>query len=67
MPRSKPSIGSARMLPSGVIEMQLRAQGSGSIGDSVLVYKPSHPSYTEIVDHLGGLEPGEEKPVPPFE
>lgn len=61
------SIGAATMRPDGAIEMQLRAEGSGgTIGDALFVYPPDHPQYGEIIAHLGGLRPGETKPVPPW-
>jgi hypothetical protein len=60
------SIGSASMLPDGTIQLMLRAEGNGAIGDALLIYEPSHPQYQSIRDHLGGLQPGESKPVPPF-
>jgi hypothetical protein len=61
------SIGSAKMKDDGTIVLQLRAEGPGGmIGDSLVVYKPDDPKYGEILEHLGGLEPGEEKPVPPW-
>lgn len=30
------------------------------------VYPPSHPSYRRILEHLGGLKPGESTLVPPW-
>ncbi len=61
------SIGSAEMLPDGTIVMNLRATGPGpAIGDAQLRYPPSHKDYAKILAHLGGLKPGESKPVPPF-
>jgi hypothetical protein len=61
------SIGSATMQPDGTIELMLRAQGAGGmLGDALLRYPPTHPQYQTILNHLGGLKPGEAKPVPPF-
>ena len=37
-----------------------------NIGDAVFVYKPGDPMYEKIKEHLGGIKPGEEKPVPPW-
>jgi hypothetical protein len=42
------------------------AKGDGAVGDAVLVYSPTDPQYEEIKKHVGGLKPGEEKPVPPW-
>jgi hypothetical protein len=62
------SIGSARMKPDGTIVLQLRATdpASGAIGDAQFEYPPGHPHYEEVLKHIGGLKPGEEKPVPPW-
>ena len=61
------SIGSARMEADGTIVLQLRAESSsGAIGDVLFRYPPGHPDYQEILRHLGGLEKGQEKPVPPW-
>ena len=60
-------IGKASMWPDGTIQLQLRAEdGSGTMGDALLTYPKDHPKYEMILDHLGGLRPGEEKPVRPF-
>lgn len=60
-------IGSAQMKPDGTIILQLRAEdGSGRRGDAVLTYPASHPRYHYILDHLGGIKPGEDKEVPPW-
>lgn len=67
MPDQPESIGKAVMKDDGTILLQLRAEtDSGDIGQSLLVYPPDHPRYQSILNHLGGLEPGGEKPVPPF-
>jgi hypothetical protein len=61
------SIGSATMEKDGTIVLMLRATGPGpAVGDALLRYPPDHPKYREILSHLGGLKPGESKPVPPF-
>ena len=62
------SIGEARMLEDRTIVLDLRAESpAGAIGDGRLTYPPSHPDYHDILDHIGGLSPGEAKPVPPWE
>ena len=67
MPDQPKSIGKATMKPDGTILLQLRAEGeNGTIGDSLLVVSPNDPKHQGIVSHLGGIKPGEEKPVPPF-
>jgi hypothetical protein len=56
------------MLPDGTIVLDLRAGGGGGpVGDSRLTYPKTHPSYHEVLRHLGGLEPGETNPVPPWD
>jgi hypothetical protein len=63
----QPSIGSATMEENGTIVLQLRAEGpDGKVGDGLLRYAPTHPKYAEVLRHLGGLEKGETKPVPPW-
>jgi hypothetical protein len=64
---SETSIGVARMEPDGTIVLQLRAEGPGrSIGDALIRYPVGHQQYAEILKHLGGLEKGQSKPVPPW-
>ena len=61
------SIGVATMSAERVITLQLRATGDGGmVGDGLLTYAPGDPNYNEVLTHLGGLEPGESKPVPPW-
>ena len=61
------SIGVATMDANGAITLRLRAEGpDGLVGESLFVYPPSHEDYQYVLDHLGGLEPGQSKPVPPF-
>ena len=65
--QQQPSIGRATMDADGTIVLQLRAESSGgALGDALLRYPPSHPQYRSILDHLGGLRPGETKLVPPW-
>jgi hypothetical protein len=55
------------MRPDGTIVVQLRAEGpDGTIGDALFTYPPSHERYQKVLDHLGGLRPGESKQVPPW-
>lgn len=60
------SIGSATMEADGTIVLNLIATGGGITGHGVIEYHPDHPDYQMILDHLGGLKPGQTKPVPPF-
>jgi len=55
------------MLPDGTIELLLRAEGPGGMrGDAKFSYPPTHPQYQMVLTHVGGLEPGKPKPVPPW-
>ena len=70
-PRRTPqaSIGVARMLDDGTLVLDLRAtdaEGRGIRGDARFYYPKSHPRYEKVLRHLGGLAPGETKPVPPW-
>ena len=61
------SIGSATMQADGTIVLLLRAMdGTGMRGDARVTYPRGHAQYEKILAHLGGLKPGEEKPVPPW-
>ena len=60
------SIGVATMEDDGTIVLVLRAEGPNAVGDALLRYSKTDPKYDEILRHLGGLKPGESKPVPPF-
>lgn len=61
------SIGQASMKPDGTIVLQLRAEGpGGAVGDGLVTYPKSDPKYDSVLKHLGGLKPGQTKPVPPF-
>jgi hypothetical protein len=60
-------IGNAEMRDDGTIVLDLFATtDSGARGMSQLVYPPNHAQYSEILNHLGGLKPGEKKGVPPW-
>ncbi len=64
---AEPDIGVATMLPDGTIHMRLRAPlPGGGAGEGEFDYKPDSPDYRQILEHLGGLQPGETKPVKPW-
>lgn len=60
------SIGQAWLEPDGTLVLQLRAQTPGLLGDGCLRVSPREPRYQEYLAHLGGLVPGQVKPVPPW-
>ena len=65
--RAKPaSIGVATMTSTRIIILDLRAEIAGGVGESRLTYTPSDTQYKAILKHLGGLRPGQSKPVPPW-
>jgi hypothetical protein len=62
------NIGKATMTADGTIILVLRAEDPiAGIGHAQFSYPPSHPQYLDVLNHLGGLRPGEEKLVPPWE
>ena len=44
------------------VELDVREGGEGRFR-----YAPDHPRYQAVLRHLGGLRPGETKPVPPWD
>jgi hypothetical protein len=61
------SIGMATMTDDGTIVLDLRAEGEkGERGIAQFRYPTSHPQYQDILKHIGGIKPGENKPVPPW-
>lgn len=60
-------IGMASMDENRNVILDLRAtDGAGAVGVGRLVYGPAHAQYEMLLEHVGGLEPGEQKPVTPF-
>ena len=60
------SVGRAKMSVDGTITLQLRSLWPDPIAESQLVYPPDDPQYDEVKHHIGGIKPGESKPVPPW-
>ena len=60
------SIGTAEMANDGTITLHLRSLWPDPIAEGELVYAPDDPQYDEIKQHLGGIAPGDKKPVPPL-
>jgi hypothetical protein len=61
--RGQGIIGTAVMGEDGTITLNIRST-SGAM--TVLAYKKDDPQYRRIYSHLGGIRPGEHKPVPAF-
>ncbi|HUC52372.1 MAG TPA: hypothetical protein VMA30_23520 [Xanthobacteraceae bacterium] len=60
------SIGVADMAADGTITLHLKSLWPDAHEDSDLNYAPDDPQYGDIKKHLGGIEPGQSKPIPPF-
>lgn len=60
------SIGTATMDAAGTITLRLHSLSPNPIAEGELRYPPDDPQYSEIKNHLGGIAPGEQKPVPPW-
>jgi hypothetical protein len=58
-------IGTATAQPDGTLELRLIAKADdGMHGEAMIVVSPTEERYARIVDHLGGIQPGQTKPVP---
>jgi hypothetical protein len=60
------SIGVANMSADGTITLHLKSLWPDPHEDSDLSYAPDDPQYDDIKKHLGGITPGQSKPIPPF-
>lgn len=59
-------IGEATMLDDGTLVLDLTAVTGATRGHTRLTYPPGDPRALDVLRHLGGLKPGERKPVPPW-
>ena len=60
--RGPGSIGTALMAADGTITLNF----TGPIMRGVVAYHRGDPQYTRMLSHVGGLQPGQKKPIPPF-
>lgn len=60
------SIGTAQMSNDGTITLHLRSLWPNPIAEGELTFAPDDPQYDDIKQHLGGIAPGDEKPVKPW-
>jgi len=60
------NVGMAEMASDGTITLHLRTEGKPDLGDGLLVYREDDPNYKKILNHLGGMRPGEIKYVKPW-
>jgi hypothetical protein len=65
-PASDPSVGVARMLENGTILIGVRGPAVDGPLQAVLMIEPGDTNYQQIIDHVGGLKPGETKSIPPW-
>ena len=64
-PAAGKAIGVATMLPNGIILVGVSGPDSER-ARAVLMVEPGDTNYQAIIDHVGGLKPGETKPIPPW-
>jgi hypothetical protein len=60
-------IGVAWMTEDRSVHLRLRVDHDDSFGHSLLVFAPGDKEYQSVLDHLGGLKPGDYKSVPAWE
>ncbi len=66
--KTKPSyIGEAWLEKDGRITLHLSSDADGNHVNAMFSYETDDKDYQKILKHLGGLKPGETKPVKPFE
>ncbi len=65
-PAPAPSVGVATMLENGTILIGVRGPAPDSPLQAVLMIEPGDTNYQQIIDHVGGLKPGETKSIPPW-
>jgi hypothetical protein len=61
--RASGTMGNAFMGMDGTVTLTLTAQDGTQIA---LAYRKNDPNYARILSHIGGIHPGEHKPVPAF-
>jgi hypothetical protein len=60
------SVGTAKMSADGIVALRLRSLWYPPISEHRFLYAPGDPQYDAIKRHIGGIEPGQSKPVPPL-
>lgn len=61
--RGSGTIGNAVMGADGTITLSIQGR-DGRMG--VFAYRKGEPQYARILSHIGGIRPGQHKPVPSF-
>ena len=68
--RAPTSVGVAKLHEDETLEVLLRASDENAkekrLGDAMFFYKKDQKEYQDIINHVGGLKPGESKPIPPW-
>ena len=59
-------LGIAEMRPDESIVLTMYIDGNGRDAQQVVEYKPTDKYYELVIKHVGGLKPGEQKPVGPW-
>lgn len=66
-PQKEWFVGSATMAADGAITLDLASrEQNGPVGHGRFVYPVGHPQYQAILAHIGGIVPGETRPVRPW-
>ena len=61
------SIGQVTMKADRTVVVRLRAESDdGALGETLFTYSPTDGDYESIIEHVGGLAPGQSKLVPPW-
>ena len=60
-------IGDATMAADGTITINLRRTADGMNVSGVVKYPVNDPHYRDVLDHIGGMKPGETKLVPAWD
>jgi hypothetical protein len=60
-------IGDARMTEDGTIIVNMRRTADGINVSGIVKYRVDDPHYKEVLDHLGGMRPGETRLVPAWD
>jgi hypothetical protein len=67
LPAPANSIGVAWLEEDGSIALHLTRTSDGMHVSGMLRYQPTDERYNDVLKHLGGLKPGETKPVPAWD
>ena len=61
------NIGTATMTEDGTITLRLRTLPPGPVGEGVFRYRVGDANYDDVKAHIiGGIKPGETRPVRPW-